>query len=587
MKDYLVVFTEGVDKYNLEKQLKNFNESYIARYNCKPDFDLLYENAKWAYEHNYDSFHYITESLDWQELDLDFKKEFYMFESAGVIKGNYGKSKFYEADTANNQQGASPQGSKPQKELLAIFPANYARFKQEVLDADFVQALNQSFADPSFTNKVLLLPALGSQEAANDKSIGLSAGEAYALFNDVCKNNKINVGEEYLRCGKADGTVDIISSLKFNPQTTTILGPNDLVTNISRANKVLNGAATNVNPNLNAYFASYKDSAERNLQFTKALEEYVNNLRNQVDKENLNQNDEQIVNNVGNELKTDKQKYVINCFTTAIYNQTNNIDITNNTNINVHIDQINVQMGMDSLAAVTSALLDVEGNLEATQGTIYNSAIQAVRTGARQLFNVGGRQDKFYKDAANAKGALSNLTGLNIDDSFETGIVNKNQTNRNEVENRSNANAQLNKDAELSKLNIEDAKKKIAILDDKISKETDENKKKELEKEKLNAQLQVEEYKKHQSANKDNGEIEKIKQQQYQRGQDSAGLKGNPNKNYDNMGSNDDPKTGKAKYQNAKDKKMKDSLTKKMSAKLLTPGKNKIRPLDELADKLS
>ena len=77
-KNFLIVFTEGKDKYNLEKQLKNFSECDIYRYNCKPDYDLLYENAKKAYEKGYESFYYLTESADWEELD----------KNTGISNGN-------------------------------------------------------------------------------------------------------------------------------------------------------------------------------------------------------------------------------------------------------------------------------------------------------------------------------------------------------------------------------------------------------------------------------------------------------------------------------------------------------------------
>jgi hypothetical protein len=82
--DLLVVFTKGVDEYNLNKQLKNFTESEIVKINSKPNYEILNSMAEMAYENGYDSFHYLTESSDWAELDFEFKKEYSMHRKFSV-----------------------------------------------------------------------------------------------------------------------------------------------------------------------------------------------------------------------------------------------------------------------------------------------------------------------------------------------------------------------------------------------------------------------------------------------------------------------------------------------------------------------
>ena len=168
--DLLVVFTKDVDKYNLKKQLRNFTESEIVEIDGYPRYEILSSMAEMAYENGYDSFHYLTESSDWAELDFEFKKEFSMFKEAGVIKGNYGRAKFTEADTRN-----------PNEPLFVFFPANFARFDaNEKIKIQFLNAI-KSYAN--YEPKYLLLPA--PQGSFTNKSAGLSAGEAFELFEDI------------------------------------------------------------------------------------------------------------------------------------------------------------------------------------------------------------------------------------------------------------------------------------------------------------------------------------------------------------------------------------------------------------------
>ena len=134
-KDLLVVFTKDIDEYNLNKQLKNFTESEVVKIESEPSYEILNSMAEMAYENGYNSFHYLTESSDWAELDFEFKKEYSMFKEAGVIKGNYGKARLTEADT---------QAGNLNEPLFVFFPANFARFDAEQkIKTQFLNAIKE------------------------------------------------------------------------------------------------------------------------------------------------------------------------------------------------------------------------------------------------------------------------------------------------------------------------------------------------------------------------------------------------------------------------------------------------------------
>ena len=575
--DLLVVFTKDVDKYNLKKQLRNFTESEIVEIDGYPRYEILSSMAEMAYENGYDSFHYLTESSDWAELDFEFKKEFSMFKEAGVIKGNYGRAKFTEADTRN-----------PNEPLFVFFPANFARFDaNEKIKIQFLNAI-KSYAN--YEPKYLLLPA--PQGSFTNKNAGLSAGEAFELFEDIVKSDiKKLFKPNNIRYIKLEDT-SFLNGFGLTPQSSPrYLGPESWT-------KYYSAAIQNIKQNYSftperesSYFSEYSDNnaLNRNSQFSNKLSEFINDLKANSINTPLDETDKAIINNISNEIKTEKQNYVNQCFNIAIYNITNNIDIQNNTQINVNIGQINVNNGLQILGSVTSNLLDINGNLEATKGTIYNSGIRALQYGARRMFT---DKNKSYQAAADAKAALSKMTGghINFDDSFETDYINKSNTLDSEIRNRSGANAKARQDARLSDLNIEDTKEKIELLQNKIEqidsdiksaqgKEKSElqSSKKEIEQELINAKAQLSAYNQHKIHNQKFGDIEKIKQIQHDRDNSASGLNGAKNNPYSNMGNVDD----KTKVQKAKNISQAQELNQKMEAQLLK-GKAGQRKLDEL-----
>lgn len=577
--DLLVVFTKDVDEYNLNKQLKNFTESEIVKIKSGPSYEILNSMAEMAYENGYDSFHYLTESSDWAELDFEFKKEYSMFKEAGVIKGNYGKTRLVEADT---------QTGNPKDPLFVFFPANFARF--DANEKIKIQFLNAIKANAKYEPKYLLLPA--PQGNFSNKCAGLSAGEAFELFEDIVKSDiKKLFKPNNIRYIKLEDT-SFLNGFGLTPQSNPrYLGPTTWTKYYSAALKMIKQNYSFTPDEASAQFSEYNDenSFNRNSQFSNKLSEFINELKANSINTPLDENDKAIINNIANEIKTEKQNYVNQCFNIAIYNITNNIDIQNNTQINVNIAQININNGLQVIGSVANNLLDVDGNLEATKGTIYNAGIRALQYGARRVFT---NRDKAYQDAADAKAALSKMTGgrINFDDSFETDYLNKSNTIDSEIINKSAANAKLKQDARFSDLNIEDTKEKIELLQNKMEqidsdiksaqgkeKEELKNSRKEVEQELINAKAQLNAYNQHKIHNQKFGDIEKIKQMQHERDNKASGLNGVKNNPYSNMGNVD----AKTKVQKAKNISQAEELNQKMEAQLLK-GKDGQRKLDEL-----
>jgi len=591
-KDLLVVFTKDIDEYNLNKQLKNFTESEIVRINDRPNYETLYSMAKFGFENGFNSFHYLTESSDWAELDFEFKKEFSMFNEAGVIKGNYGKARLVEADNQN-------QTKKINDPLFVIFPANFAQFDRDgKIKSQFINAIK---SQASYEPKYLLLPR--PEGVFENKSAGLTADEAYELFNEVAKAGIGDIFKNKKVINLKDP--NFLNGFGLTPESNPIyLGPDLWSGDFYNALRTIKQ-----NANINDFkkgtdcnsFAEYNinenEISVRNTSFSNKLSEYINNLKAESTSEPLNENDKAILNNMPKTVVTDKQNYVNQCFNIAIYNITNNIDIQNNTQINVNIAQININNGLQIIGSVANTLLDVDGNLEATKGTIYNAGIKALQYGARRTFT---NRDKTFQAGADAKAAFNKMTGnhFNIDDSYETDKLNKSNTLDSEVRNQSAAKAKAKQDARLSDLNINDTKKKIEILTDKLEQVNSEiksaqddieknnltNSKKEIEQELMNAKAQLSAYTQHKTHNQNFGDIEQIKQQQHDRDNSASGLNGARNNPYSNMGNVD----AKTKVQKAKNISQAQELNQKMEAKLLTPNpKTNQRPLDELALALS
>ena len=158
MKEYILVgINESQDKYNREKQLKSFQEAYIARENREIDYDLLMEHIEYASDNGFDKFFYISESEDWPELNCDLQEEVTVFKEVGVIPAKFGRLR--EADGSLSPAPTVNQPANDYEYLVCIYPFTIVSFDEKgQLDDSFLkvaQAFNKKRNDfTSVTNTV-------------------------------------------------------------------------------------------------------------------------------------------------------------------------------------------------------------------------------------------------------------------------------------------------------------------------------------------------------------------------------------------------------------------------------------------------
>ena len=104
MKDYIVFFTDGFDKYNIDKQIKAYPNAYIATIDSAPDYDTLKEEARKAKDSGYDNFYMFWEKNSVHSVTEDMKSEFYEFHDTGALPYKYNK-KLIEGDIYQNNVG--------------------------------------------------------------------------------------------------------------------------------------------------------------------------------------------------------------------------------------------------------------------------------------------------------------------------------------------------------------------------------------------------------------------------------------------------------------------------------------------------
>jgi len=114
MKDYIVFFTEGFDKYNIEKQKSAYSNAFISTIDSIPNYAILKEESKKAKANGYDNFYIFWEKNDISSMTKDMKSEFKEFNKTGALPYKYNK-KLVEGDMnsanlANQYTQASPAG---------------------------------------------------------------------------------------------------------------------------------------------------------------------------------------------------------------------------------------------------------------------------------------------------------------------------------------------------------------------------------------------------------------------------------------------------------------------------------------------
>lgn len=105
MRDYIVFFTDGFDKYNIDKQIRAYPKAYIATIDSAPEYDALKEEAKKAKDGGYDNFYMFWEKNSVHSVTEDMKSEFYEFHDTGALPYKYNK-KLIEGDIYQNNTGS-------------------------------------------------------------------------------------------------------------------------------------------------------------------------------------------------------------------------------------------------------------------------------------------------------------------------------------------------------------------------------------------------------------------------------------------------------------------------------------------------
>jgi len=101
MKDYIVFFTEGFDKYNIDKQIRAYPRAFVSTIDSAPEYDVLKEEARKAKDDGYDNFYMFWEKNSVHSVTEDMKSEFYEFHDTGALPYKYNK-KLIEGDVYQN-----------------------------------------------------------------------------------------------------------------------------------------------------------------------------------------------------------------------------------------------------------------------------------------------------------------------------------------------------------------------------------------------------------------------------------------------------------------------------------------------------
>lgn len=121
MKDYIVFFTEGFDKYNIDKQKKAYPKAFVSTINSAPDYNALKEEAKKAKNEGYDNFYMLWERNSVHSVTDDMKSEFIEFYETGALPYKYNK-KLIESDIAGAVPNQGVQNTQADQSSQQIQP---------------------------------------------------------------------------------------------------------------------------------------------------------------------------------------------------------------------------------------------------------------------------------------------------------------------------------------------------------------------------------------------------------------------------------------------------------------------------------
>ena len=139
MRDYIVFFTEGFDKYNIEKQKNAYSKAFVSTIDSAPNYAILKEESKKAKANGYDNFYIFWEKNDISSMTKDMKSEFKEFNKTGALPYKYNK-KLVEGD----MNGANLAGQYTQTNTVnpvnPVSPASTINSQNIVQDNNITQA---------------------------------------------------------------------------------------------------------------------------------------------------------------------------------------------------------------------------------------------------------------------------------------------------------------------------------------------------------------------------------------------------------------------------------------------------------------
>lgn len=422
MKDYVLVFTEGADLYNLEKQLKFFPESYIFRAPCSDDYYTLENCINEALAKGYDSFHWITIREDWAELEDELNKEIKGFKELKVIPATYGKARLSEA--ANNNT-VEIQHS------IVVFPYNLLKF----------QGGKPKWADIKPAGKFIhgFIPLsdaklFGAQIQQHD----VNCDEAYVLayqYADQFDRNIKTSQFDAIWGGKNEEGAVIVDSRSENAQTPVSIGdPNFLSLVLNKSGAIQQGKIlptevfieedwveplqTQAKSFTQAYIRivgikGTKTGFKRNQQFINLYHQMENSVMK------LSPEEKAKFQNVDYEnipLGGVRQPRTLDSVDNYIFQilQLNNYNVTNNITNNIrqqftnnNYTQICVANGWQTIGEGIKNALLIDQLQNDVEGTWAEWLIKGGKHAAKMATNAGGYRDEQNQKLANVVAAFT------------------------------------------------------------------------------------------------------------------------------------------------------------------------------------
>lgn len=451
MKDYLLVFTENVDEYNMRKQLRFYPESDIYRYELQENYDTIIEAAYDALSMGYDSFHVISMNEDWAEMDYDIKKEIRAFKEVGVIKANYGFKRFREAGQIVDN-----------RKIATVFPYNLIPLNQKNADLSMEKSIEALLngAKPELTLFI------NKNKDHNDVSIEASV-KAYLSAKGGAGSPAFILPKEFDEYG--------------NPKSTTgvsVVQDEKQLENFTNNYKVI-------------YFKSTAGTADEpgviasNIQGNIVSEQGVQQFKAAVDSTVKAKSQENLAGAVSKNFDEVVKQFTSQQPGNIVINYINNFVFNNCFNNNtIDITQINIgEINNTIVGDAVAQALGWESSKELNQDTPFALAQNLLGTSAKMVTNYGNYNGEMEKSAmnatasaaANAKTSIGKKAWSNANEYFSNKNDNR-EKKQSDAQKYMQANMGLDKEIKEFDIKIKDIDDQIA----KLEKEKDSEEKQKL-----------------------------------------------------------------------------------------------------------